>query len=65
MDVAARHWHNRYMAWQVRERKQKEEQDKLEVEQRRIFGGDPGEGDDEGLCSRMLEYFGGLDFIEG
>ena len=32
-----------------------------EAEQCRLFGGDPG--DDPGLCDRMLEYFGGLDYI--
>lgn len=61
-DLTARHWHNRYMAWQTRERRQREEQDKLEAEQRRIFGGEAG--DDVSLCYRMLEYFGGLDYLE-
>lgn len=32
-----------------------------ETEQCRLFGGEPG--DDVGLCYRMLEYFGGLDYI--
>jgi len=64
--VSARHWHNRYMAWQVRERRQREEREKLEAEKRRIFGGEvEGGEDEEGLCLKMMEYFGGLDFIEG
>ncbi|EGD90857.1 hypothetical protein H112_01442 [Trichophyton rubrum D6] len=39
-----------------------EASDKLEAEQCRLFGGEPG--DDVALCFRMLEFFGGLDFIE-
>lgn len=31
-------------------------------EQIRIFGGEE-EGDEDGLCDKMMEYFGGLDFI--
>ncbi|EYE99064.1 uncharacterized protein EURHEDRAFT_470534 [Aspergillus ruber CBS 135680] len=34
---------------------------RLETEQCRLFGGEP-EGD-VGICYRMLEYFGGLDYI--
>lgn len=34
----------------------------IEAEQCRLFGGEPG--DDVGLCYRMLEYFGGLDYID-
>ncbi|KAL2053226.1 hypothetical protein ABVK25_006551 [Lepraria finkii] len=65
-DVSARHWHNRYLAWQARERKQKEERERLEEEQRRIFGGDGLDAaDDEGLCGRMMDYFTGLDYLEG
>ncbi|KAI4206024.1 MAG: hypothetical protein LQ346_001334 [Caloplaca aetnensis] len=62
-DISARHWHNRYAAWQTRERRQREEQEKLLAEQRRIFGGEPEERDEDGLCSNMMEYFIGLDFI--
>ena len=54
--------HNRYIAWQNRERRQREEAAKLEAEQCRLFGGEPG--DDVALCYRMLEYFGGLDYID-
>lgn len=63
--LVARHWHNRYLAWQTRERRQREERLALEAEKRRIFGEDDkeGEGEDDGLCERMMEYFGGLDFI--
>ncbi|MCJ1232688.1 hypothetical protein MMC14_000641 [Varicellaria rhodocarpa] len=63
-DPSARHWHNRYIAWQNRERRQAEERKKLEDEQQRIFGGDDGESDEDGLCQRMMEYFGTLDFID-
>ena len=63
-DLSARHWHNRYLAWQVRERRQAEERQKLEAEQRRIFGGESGERDEDGLCKSMMEFFGTLDFID-
>ncbi|KAL2006517.1 hypothetical protein VTN00DRAFT_9185 [Thermoascus crustaceus] len=55
-------WHNRYMVWQNHERKQRLEASKLEAEQCRLFGGEPG--DDVSLCYRMLEYFGRLDYID-
>ncbi|OJJ45594.1 hypothetical protein ASPZODRAFT_133443 [Penicilliopsis zonata CBS 506.65] len=35
---------------------------RVEAEQCRLFGGEPG--DDVGLCYRMLEYFGRLDYID-
>ncbi|RHZ64571.1 uncharacterized protein CDV56_106113 [Aspergillus thermomutatus] len=54
---SAQTWHQGYSAWQVRERKSP-----LEAEQYRLFGGEPG--DDVDLCYRMLEYFGGLDYID-
>lgn len=63
-DLNAKHWHNRYIAWQNRDRKQKEERQRLIEDRKRIFGGDTDEGDDEGLCHKMLEYFTGLDYIE-
>ncbi|KAL8678920.1 MAG: hypothetical protein Q9186_004777 [Xanthomendoza sp. 1 TL-2023] len=62
-DLIARHWHNRYMAWQTRERRQREEREKLLADQRRIFGGEDGEDDEEGLCSNMMQYFVALDFL--
>ncbi len=64
-DLSARHWHNRFLAWQVRERKQEEERKRLEDEQKRIFGGDSQDGvDDDGLCTKMMDYFVGLDYLE-
>ena len=51
-----------YPPWQSRSQRQIEEAAKLEREQIKLFGGVPG--DDVGLCYRMLEYFGGLDFID-
>jgi len=48
-------WHHGYVAWRTREHR-------LETEQCRLFGGEPG--DDVSLCYRMLEYFGGLDYID-
>ena len=64
-DITARHWHNRYIAWQVRERRQKEEQERLKQEQRRIFGGDSQDGgeDADSLCSSMMAFFDGLDYL--
>lgn len=64
-DLSAQHWHNRYNSWQTRERQQRQEQEaaaKLEADQCRLFGGEPG--DDVSLCFKMLEYFGGLDYID-
>ncbi|KAK2864944.1 hypothetical protein FQN49_004065 [Arthroderma sp. PD_2] len=67
---SAQLWHNRYMAWHGRSsssgssisQQRQEASAKLEAEQCRLFGGEPG--DDVALCYRMLEFFGGLDFIE-
>jgi hypothetical protein len=53
---------NIYPACQTRTQRQIEETAKLELERIKLFGGLPG--DDVGLCYRMLEYFGGLDFID-
>ena len=64
-DLTAKHWQNRYIAWQNREKKQREEQNRLLEARKRIFGGESDEGDDEGLCAKMMEYFNGLDYIEG
>jgi len=64
--LSARHWHNRYLAWQARERKQREERERLKAEQKRIFGGDSQDGDDEdGLCCRMMDFFVAMDYLEG
>ena len=40
---------------------EKEHAAKLEAQQIQLFGGEPG--DDVELCYKMLEYFGGLDYI--
>ena len=53
---------NIYIAWQTRTQQQIDEAAKLEHDRIKLFGGVPG--DDVGLCYRMLEYFGGLDFID-
>jgi hypothetical protein len=55
-------WHSGYIIWQKRDRTLRLEASRLEAEQCRLFGGEPG--DDVGLCYRMLEYFGGLDYID-
>lgn len=60
--IVANHWDNQYIAWQQRKTAQNDQAAKLEEEQIKLFGGMPG--DDVGLCYRMLEYFGGLDFID-
>ena len=62
-DLSARYWHNRYLAWQAREEKQKEEQERLKAERKRIFGGDGTAGEDDGLCWRMMDYFAKLDYL--
>ncbi|KGO73562.1 hypothetical protein PITC_044220 [Penicillium italicum] len=54
-------WHCGYTAWQTRECPSRLESGGLEEAQCRLFGGEPG--DDVSLCYRMLEYFGGLDYI--
>lgn|ERR1700728_377772 len=62
MVKATNHSQNLYTCWQTWTTRQLEEAAKLEREQIKLFGGVPG--DDVGLCYRMLEYFGGLDFID-
>lgn len=66
----AQPWHHRYMPWQDQDKMNYIQEQScqpikaaatLEEEQCRLFGGEPG--DDPALCYRMLEYFGGLDFI--
>ncbi len=64
-DLSAKTWHNRYHVWQARERKQKEECERLEEDRKRIFGGDGNDDEDDGLCSRMMDYFVRLDYLEG
>lgn len=62
-DLSAKHWHNRHLAWQARDREQKDECQRLNEERKRIFGGDGNDGEDDGLCSRMMDYFVRLDFL--
>lgn len=50
-------WHHGFVTWEARLRPLRPE-----TEQCRLFGGEPG--DDVDLCYRMLEYFGGLDYID-
>lgn len=54
-------WHYGCTAWQIRDATSRLDQG-FEAEQYRLFGGEPG--DDVTLCYRMLEYFGGLDYID-
>lgn len=55
-------WHDGYKEWRIHERKLWKEAAEMEEKQCRLFGGVPG--DDVSLCYRMLEYFGGLDYID-
>ncbi|PYH95434.1 hypothetical protein BO71DRAFT_323195 [Aspergillus ellipticus CBS 707.79] len=61
LEIPAPTWHYGHLIWQKRDRALRMEASTLEAEQCRLFGGEPG--DDVGLCYRMLEYFGGLDYI--
>ena len=61
-ELTAKHWHNRYVAWQVRDEQGRDERARVEAEQQRICGGEVG--DDVGLCYQMMEYFSSLDYIE-
>lgn len=60
--IATRHWQNRYTAWQNREVAQQREAARLEGEQLKMFGGEPG--DDPTLCYKMIEVFEGMDWID-
>ncbi|KAI4155139.1 MAG: hypothetical protein LQ341_000236 [Variospora aurantia] len=55
-ELSAQHWHSRYIAWQRHDRRQREEPERLLAEQRRIFGGEMEEGDEDGLCSNMMAH---------
>ncbi|PYI27738.1 hypothetical protein BP00DRAFT_352682 [Aspergillus indologenus CBS 114.80] len=61
-EIPAPTWHYGDLTWQTRHRTMRLETPNIEAEQCRLFGGEPG--DDVGLCYRMLEYFGGLDYID-
>ncbi|KAJ5819263.1 hypothetical protein N7474_004854 [Penicillium riverlandense] len=54
-------WHYGYSTWRTREGVP-DTSSTVETAQCRVFGGEPG--DDVALCERMLEYFGGLDYID-
>jgi len=60
--VVARHWQNRYTAWQNREAAQRREAAKIEAEQIKLFGGEPG--DDVSLCYKMMEVFEGMNWVD-
>ncbi|KIW11292.1 hypothetical protein PV08_10592 [Exophiala spinifera] len=60
--LTSKNWHNRYVAWQNRDMAQKREAIKLEDEQIKLFGGEPG--DDVALCYKMLEVFAGMKWID-
>jgi len=60
--LAPKQWHNRYAAWQTRELAQRKEAVKIEAEQIKLFGGEPG--DDIGLCYKMMEVFEGMNWID-
>lgn len=62
-DLSAKYWHHRYQAWQPRESKPRKEWGRLKEERNRIFGGDSNDGEDDGLCSKMMEYFVRLDYL--
>ena len=62
-DVFAKVWHDRYQAWQTREKRGRVEWERLKEERKRIFGGDGSDGEDDGLCLRMMDYFVRLDYL--
>ena len=62
-DVSAKLWQNRYVAWQNREKRQHEERQRLMEDRRRIFGGETDENDDDDICTKMLDFFNSLDYI--
>ena len=62
VSVASRHWHNRYTTWQNRDKAQQREAASIEAEQIKLFGGEPG--DDPSLCTKMMEVFEGMDWID-
>ena len=64
-DLTANCCNNRHHTWPIRGKKQKEESERLQEEMKRIFGGDGDDGDDDGLCWRMMDYFVRLDYLEG
>ena len=63
-DVSTRPWYNRHLAGQARENKQLQEQERLNKERRRLFGGDSDDAEDDGLCFRMMDYFAQLEYLK-
>ena len=65
-DISARHWQNRFMVWQIRERRHNDERERRRQDQRRIFGGDSQDSSEDGdrLCSNMMAFFDGLDYLK-
>ncbi len=61
-NLQARHWRQRYVQWQERQRREKAEIS--EQERCRVFGGEVG--DEVSLCYPMLmvvfDLFGGIDY---
>ena len=57
------YWHHRYQARQPRESKPRKAWGRLQEERNRIFGGDSNDGEDDGLCSEMMDYFVRLDYL--
>ena len=62
-DVFAICWQNTYRLWQRREKTEKVERESMEEERNRIFGGDGSDGEDDGLCWRMMDFFVRLDYL--
>ena len=54
------YWNTGYL--QVRERKQRAEKENLTQERRRVFG-DCSDPTDDDLCTAMLNYFQGLEYL--
>jgi hypothetical protein len=60
--LAFKQWHTRNTAWQTRDLAQRKEAVKIEAEQIKLFGGEPG--DDIALCYKMMEVFEGMNWID-
>ena len=56
-------WHNPHQVWQARVKKESLEWERLGEERKRIFGGDGSDGEDNGICSRMMDFFVRLDYL--
>jgi hypothetical protein len=60
-NMPADHWHETYFAWQNRVQFQQQRQQNLEMQQLRMFGGEPGE--DVSLLEPMLRVV--TDLFDG